>query len=73
MNAAPGPSLTWKQQQRALTARAKQVHIHSRDSPQGRRTPGTILRFPSGTTYEVQIDGSLRRVHLPVSSASRPG
>lgn len=58
------PPGSWKEQQRALSARARIVHLHP---PSLRKETGGLLRYPSGSQYEVLADGSLRRVrvHMP--------
>ena len=51
---------TWKEEQRALAARARQIRIHpARD----RAKPGTILQY-SDRLLQVTETGALQRVQL---------
>ncbi len=49
-------TLSWKEQQDVLKARAKLVR-----APEYQRT-GAILKFSNGREYQRQADGSLRKV-----------
>lgn len=50
--------LSWKENQRALTARAKM----GRSWDRSKMKPGMILTTTGNSSYEVQKDGSFRRV-----------
>ena len=53
------PPLSWKEQQRLLTRRARLDYVHSKEA---RSKPGQVLRFRNGAAVQVQTDGSVRRV-----------
>lgn len=59
------PPMTWKEQQRALTARA---NMGRRWHPKLMK-PGAVLTTADGNAYRVQRDGSFRKLPAEVEPA----